>query len=103
MPGMQCTCGSTRNQAEAGRGNTPQIPMFQPAPFHKPRDGRPNGCHNREPFKGCFRAQDGWNTDGTAKWLMVPFRMSLDCEYSKSDLGQIDKRCNGCKWRANDL
>jgi hypothetical protein len=31
----------------------------------------------------------------------MEFRMSPDCIYSTSDLGQVDPKCEGCKWRAN--
>lgn len=38
------------------------------------------GCHNRAPYK-------------------EPHRMSPNCEYTKTNLGQADARCVGCKWR----
>lgn len=68
-----------------------------------------NGCHNREPYKQSMIVQDGWldqpiNTSHTTRIpLMVasPFRMAMDCQYTKTELGQADKRCAGCKWRAD--
>ena len=38
------------------------------------------GCHNRAPYK-------------------EPHCMSPNCEYTKTDLGKVDARCVGCKWR----
>lgn len=38
------------------------------------------GCHNRAPYK-------------------EPHCMSPNCEYTKTELGQADARCVGCKWR----
>ncbi len=61
--------------------------MTTPAPL--------NGCHNREPYKPNtvlrdhhYRVVDSW-----------PFRMAETCQYTKSDLGQKDQRCLGCRWR----
>ena len=42
------------------------------------------GCHNRAPYK-------------------EPIRMSPVCEYTKTDLGQADARCDGCKWREKKM
>jgi len=42
------------------------------------------GCHNRAPYK-------------------EPIRMSPNCEYTKTDLGQADARCVGCKWRVQRM
>lgn len=63
-----------------------------------------NACHNRAPFRTSQAVQDGWFMDGvsrTPRMVSIPFRMSPDCEYSKSDLVQADKGCTGCKWRQN--
>jgi hypothetical protein len=46
--------------------------------------------------------QDGWWTDGaarTGKMKQVPFRMSEECQYTKTELGRDDERCAGCKWK----
>lgn len=61
-----------------------------------------NGCHNRPAFKRATVVQDGWFIDGVtriAKVISVPFRMSPDCNYTRTTLGQADARCHGCKWR----
>jgi hypothetical protein len=29
--------------------------------------------------------------------------MSPNCEYTKTDLGQADARCDGCKWRVQRM
>lgn len=62
-----------------------------------------NGCHNRKPYKTSTPMQDGWYMDGvtrTAKMIPVPFRMNPQCQYTRSELGKVDPRCNGCKWKA---
>lgn len=63
-------------------------PMLGFAPAPSP--ARPNGCHNREPFKPVVAMPDGHS---------FPFRMATDCQYTKSDLGQADTLCQGCRWR----
>lgn len=60
------------------------------------------GCHNRREYKATVIVQDGWWMDGqtrAAKMVSKPFAMSRDCQYTKSDLGQMDARCNGCRHR----
>ena len=49
-------------------------------------------------MSGCFNRPPLHNPDwpGCAP---IPFRMSPDCEYTKSDLGQADKGCIGCSER----
>jgi len=62
-----------------------------------------NGCHDRKPFKESVPVQDGHFMDGvtrTPRMVSSPFRMSKACEYTKTTLGQADKGCTGCKWRA---
>lgn len=59
------------------------------------------GCKNRAPFAKSIEAIDGWENAWLPHRVDVPFRMSPDCEYSKSDLGHADKQCEGCRWRAN--
>ena len=48
------------------------------------------GCHNRAPYKPVVELPGGHS---------FPFRMSWMCEYTKSELGQADIGCHGCKWR----
>lgn len=60
------------------------------------------GCHNRAPFRAMFPAQDGWWMDGvtrTAKMVPQAFRMTAECQYTKTELGRADERCTGCKWK----
>lgn len=60
------------------------------------------GCHNRAPFRPRVMVQDGWWNDGvarTGKITQVPFRMSEECQYTKTELGRADERCAGCKWK----
>lgn len=53
-------------------------------------------CHNRKPFKPTLTVQDGYNPDGTRNMVEVPFRMSPSCEYTRTELGEVDVRCGGC-------
>ena len=55
----------------------------------------PYQCHNRPPFKPFITLRDHHDR-GVACW---PFRMAPDCQYTKTDLGQADQRCEGCKHR----
>ena len=58
-------------------------------------------CKDRAPFAESVEMIDGWENAWLPHRIDVPFRMSPDCEYSKSDLGAADKQCEGCRWRAN--
>ena len=61
------------------------------------------GCHNRAPFKTSTPVQNGWWLDGVTRYPKMhaqPFRMSPECQYTHTELGRADKRCNGCRWRA---
>ena len=61
--------------------------MTTPAPL--------NGCHNRAPYKPATELRDHHGTL-VAAW---PHSMTTDCQYTRSNLGQADTRCNGCRWR----
>ena len=68
----------------------------QPAP-RTPR----NACYHRAPFKASTQLRDPHGT----LVAEFPFRMAHDCQYTKTELGQADKLCHGCRWRqgaAND-
>lgn len=59
------------------------------------------GQYNRGPFKETVWMQDGWTHSPNAttrlpKMIHVPFRMSKDCEFQKSDQYQLPD-CVGCK------
>lgn len=64
-----------------------------------------NGCHSRNEYKEKLLVQDGYHEYSgevlarVAKMIEIPFRMSRECEYTKSDLGRMDKGCEGCKWK----
>lgn len=61
-----------------------------------------NGCHNHEPFRTTMKVQDGYTEGGShriAHMVEVPFRMSFQCEYQKTELGKADKGCTDCKHR----
>lgn len=64
------------------------------------------GCYNRKPFKTEMQVVDGFRlspASGPAwqvreAWVRtIPFVMSPNCEYTKTQLGQIDPRCGECK------
>jgi hypothetical protein len=60
-------------------------------------------CHNRAPFLSSIPVADGFYMDGytrTPRMVPMPFRMEPGCQYTHSNLGQADKACTGCKWRA---
>ena len=62
-----------------------------------------NGCHNRKPFKEFVLVADGFLMDGRTHAPQIvasPFRMARNCQYTKTTLGQADKGCTGCKWKA---
>lgn len=64
------------------------------------------GCHNREPLRDTALVQSGWarlqnEPVVEAKYMtVIPAPMSKDCQYTSSDLGQADAKCEGCKHRA---
>lgn len=58
-----------------------------------------NGCHNRPPFKESLWVFNGYGYDATRREIesvKIPFRMAMDCQYSKSKEGQVDPKCEGC-------
>jgi hypothetical protein len=61
------------------------------------------GCFDRAPYLTSIPAQNGWFMDGytrTPRMVPMPFRMSKDCNYKTTALGEKDKGCDGCKWKA---
>lgn len=61
---------------------------------------KPNGCFNRKPFRPSFVAQDGNLEDDKSMfkvYVNVPFRMSPECNFTHTALGQADPGCVGCK------
>lgn len=57
----------------------------------------PHGCYNRADFAPSLRMQDGWLDEQRRKMVLVPFRMTPDCQYTHTELGQADRRCSDCK------
>lgn len=65
------------------------------------------GCHNRKDFKTTLTVQNGvlkhsynfGRSFEVANKIEVPFRMAKDCQYTLTELGKADKRCDGCSWR----
>jgi hypothetical protein len=62
------------------------------------------GCFNREPFKQVTAVLDGVSVLQFGDSFIVrpelrtiPFRMSPDCQYTHTTLGQADTGCIGCK------
>ena len=53
-------------------------------------------CHNRFPFVDRTTLRDHHGRV-MATWPAV---MAKDCQFTKTDLGKADSRCEGCKWRA---
>jgi hypothetical protein len=58
-----------------------------------------HGCHNRKPFVAVVSSISGYVPPGVPRpsWPNV---MSMDCEYTKTKLGQADSSCAGCRWAA---
>lgn len=56
------------------------------------------GCYNRAEFKREVIVQEG-STDGKWKQITIPFVMSETCQYTLSNLGKVDPKCNGCRWK----
>ena len=67
------------------------------------------GCHNRKPFKESMVVQDGWvdmpckingnwhdYVDAMRSLQRSPFRMAQTCQFTLTELGRIDPRCDGC-------
>ena len=63
-----------------------------------------NGCHNRPPFIKSYIAQNGVFKDKIEhgnQWLKLSGKnvkvvTSKDCQYTKSNEGKIDPKCDGC-------
>ena len=66
------------------------------------------GCHNRKEYVTAVSVQDGWVHEyrhhkgghtRQARMVASPFKMTPDCQYTKTTLGQADTKCQGCKHR----
>jgi hypothetical protein len=63
------------------------------------------GCFNRAPFRESMPVQAGWYCDGhtrTPRMQPSPFRMARECQFTLTELGQTDPKCDGCKWKAKN-
>lgn len=49
------------------------------------------GCHNRQPFGQVYFATGGLKP--------IPHVMTRECQYRKTELGKVDPKCDGCRWR----
>ena len=54
------------------------------------------GCKDRAPFAKTLQVQAGWLMNGARRMKEIDFRMSRECEFTKTELGRIDKQCAGC-------
>jgi hypothetical protein len=57
------------------------------------------GCHNREPLRAERPVQNGWTPLGKRQMAIIPDPMTKDCQYTHTELGQVDPRCAGCRWK----
>ncbi len=57
------------------------------------------GCHNRPPLRGHFTFGTDWNEGRNLRAVRIEHAhvMSKVCEYTKSELGNKDPKCQGCK------
>ena len=55
------------------------------------------GCHDRAPYAPIVIVRPARGDDPE---ISYPHRMAKDCQFTKTDLGRSDSRCDGCKWRA---
>lgn len=64
-----------------------------------------NGCYNRAPLRPAMPVQNGWRPSGSSRepvMVWIPNRMTMDCQYTHTELGQADPRCLGCEHRTDD-
>ena len=57
------------------------------------------GCHNRKPLRGHCTYGIDWHEGHPLKAVRIEHDhvMSKDCQYTKTELGQRDPKCAGCK------
>lgn len=63
------------------------------------------GCYNREPLQDMLpmpaiytREIEGHQVV-CADTVLIPNVFAKDCQYTRTELGKVDKECHGCKWR----
>ena len=63
------------------------------------------GCHDRPPYKPSQPVQSGWYADGytkTPRMVPMPHVMTTDCQFTHTELGKIDAKCEGCKHKLKE-
>jgi hypothetical protein len=57
------------------------------------------GCFDRQQYVPAITVFDGYTskTRTLAKTKDVPNRMQQDCQYTQSESGGVDPKCEGCK------
>lgn len=70
----------------------------------------PYQCNNRKPFKEMIAVKDvefcehaAFPTLGAPVIREIPFVMSRSCQYTASELGKVDRGCDGCAWREDPI
>lgn len=58
------------------------------------------GCHDREPFKPAQVLHGHDSQTGRPIRVLVPFRNSPDCNFTFTELGRVDPKCDGCKHKS---
>lgn len=61
------------------------------------------GCHNRKPLRDTALVQQGWARIDyhveARHTVSIQDEMTKECQYRKTELGKVDPKCEGCKWR----
>lgn len=57
------------------------------------------GCFDRQQFVALITVFDGYEdkTRTKVKTRDVPNRVAIDCQYTQSESGGVDPKCEGCK------
>jgi hypothetical protein len=57
------------------------------------------GCFDRQKFVALITVFDGYadKTRTKVKTRDVPNRVAVDCQYTQSESGGVDPKCEGCK------
>ena len=56
------------------------------------------GCHNRAPYPLTVVVQERDDSRRQPE-ISYPHVMAKDCQFTLSELGRVDPRCDGCSWR----
>ena len=55
------------------------------------------GCHDRKPYVDSYRSTGGGPEHD------IPTFGKRKCQFTRSELGQADPRCNDCGWKLGGL